>query len=164
MFADPEVVRYLYDDPVAPGDALAHMAARLERSEPEEGKWFNLAVHADGMYVGEMGLLLTSAVHHQFEIGYVFDARFFGRGYATEAASCIVALAFEEFEAHRVCARLDARNEKSARLAARLGLKCEARLRENEFVKGVWTDEEIYAIRHDEWVLLARHGPDEGRE
>jgi RimJ/RimL family protein N-acetyltransferase len=33
----------------------------------------------------------------------------------------------------------------------RLGLRREAHLRENEWVKGEWTDELIYAIRAPEW-------------
>jgi RimJ/RimL family protein N-acetyltransferase len=33
----------------------------------------------------------------------------------------------------------------------RLGLRCEAHLVQNEFVKGEWTDELIYAILRAEW-------------
>ena len=47
--------------------------------------------------------------------------------------------------------RLDARNEASAGVLARLGMRREAHLRENEFVKGEWTDEFVFAITEDEW-------------
>jgi RimJ/RimL family protein N-acetyltransferase len=33
----------------------------------------------------------------------------------------------------------------------RLGMRREAHLRENEFIKGEWTDELVYAILADEW-------------
>ena len=33
----------------------------------------------------------------------------------------------------------------------RLGMRREAHLRENEFVKGEWTDELVYAMLSSEW-------------
>ena len=63
----------------------------------------------------------------------------------------MVALAFDELGAHRVMGRLDARNLASARVLERLGMRREGFLRENEFVKGEWTDEFVYAITEDEW-------------
>ena len=36
----------------------------------------------------------------------------------------------------------------------RLGMCKEAHLKENEFVKGEWTDELIYAMLEDEWKDL----------
>jgi RimJ/RimL family protein N-acetyltransferase len=33
----------------------------------------------------------------------------------------------------------------------RLGMREEAHLRENEIVKGEWTDELVYAMLEDEW-------------
>jgi hypothetical protein len=51
----------------------------------------------------------------------------------------------------RVCARLDGRNVASARVLERAGLRREAHLVENEFIKGEWTDEMVYAILRREW-------------
>jgi len=49
-------------------------------------------------------------------------------------------------------ARVDERNESSARLARRLGMREEARLVENEFFKGEWSNELNFAILADEWA------------
>jgi RimJ/RimL family protein N-acetyltransferase len=81
----------------------------------------------------------------------VFDPEMGGQGYATEAAAAMVDLAFNGLGAHRVYARIDARNLASVRLAKRLGLRREAHLRENEWFKGEWTDELIYAVLDREW-------------
>ena len=62
------------------------------------------------------------------EIGYVFNPDFGGRGFATEAARAMLRLGFEELGLHRIVARVDERNESSARLARRLGMRQEARL------------------------------------
>jgi RimJ/RimL family protein N-acetyltransferase len=38
---------------------------------------------------------------------------------------------------------------------ARLGMRREAHLVQNEWIKGEWTDELIYAILADEWRAVA---------
>ena len=60
-------------------------------------------------------------------------------------------LGFEELDLHRIVGRLDARNTASARVLERLGMRLEAHLRENEFVKGEWVSELIYAVLAGEW-------------
>ena len=55
----------------------------------------------------------------------------------------------------RITGRLDARNAASGRVLERLGMRHEAHLIENEWVKGEWTDEAIYAVLAREWA-----GPD----
>ncbi|MCP2254937.1 hypothetical protein LY13_003709 [Prauserella aidingensis] len=45
-----------------------------------------------------------------------------------------------------MCGRLDGRNAASARVLEKLGMRREAHLRENEYVKGEWTDEVVYAV------------------
>jgi RimJ/RimL family protein N-acetyltransferase len=151
LFGDPQVVRYLYEDAQDHAAADEHLRRRLVAELPEEGSWLNLAVELEGRYLGEVGLCLVSRAHRQCEVGYIFLPEAAGQGYATEATAAMVELAFVELDAHRVCGRLDARNEASARLLARLGMRREAHLRENEFVKGEWTDECVFAITEDEW-------------
>jgi RimJ/RimL family protein N-acetyltransferase len=52
---------------------------------------------------------------------------------------------------HRITGRCDGRNRRSARVLERDGTRHEAHLVENEFVKGEWTDDLIYAILGREW-------------
>jgi RimJ/RimL family protein N-acetyltransferase len=157
LFGDPEVVAFLYDEPMERDAAAEHLAKRLGSELPEEGGWLNLAVEYDGRVIGDVGLSLVSRTHRQCEIGYVFLPEVSGRGFATEAADAMMRVAFEELDAHRVTGRLDARNAASARLLERLGMRREAHLRENEWVKGEWTDELVYAITENEW--RARDAP-----
>ena len=74
-----------------------------------------------------------------------------GHGYATEASAALVALAFETYDVHRVYGRLEARNLASARVLEKLGMRREAHLVENEWVKGEWQSELIYALLAHEW-------------
>ena len=151
LYGDPAVVRYLYDEPLNRETAADHLEKRLQSTFPEEGAWLNLAVEDDGTYLGEVGVCVRSAEHRQCEVGYVFLPEAAGQGFATEATVAMVDLAFSELDAHRVVGRLDARNDGSARVLERVGMRREAHMRENEYVKGEWTDEVVYAVTEDEW-------------
>jgi RimJ/RimL family protein N-acetyltransferase len=51
--------------------------------------------------------------------------------------------------------RCDARNAASAGVLRHIGMRQEALFRENEWVKGEWTDELVFAILADEWRAAA---------
>ena len=58
---------------------------------------------------------------------------------------------FHRLGLHRICASLDARNEASAALLRRLGMRQEAHFRQNEMFKGEWGDVLVFAILRNEW-------------
>jgi len=60
-------------------------------------------------------------------------------------------LGFEHLNLHRIVGRLDARNQASARVLEKLGMRREAHFLDNEIVKGEWTSELVYAILRREW-------------
>ena len=153
MYSNPDVVRYLYYGPMDATAARTHLARRSTAELPFEGSFLNLGVEVrgEGLLIGEVALGVVSTVHRVCEVGYVFDPRWFGHGYATEASAVMVELAFGRLNAHRVIGRIDGRNSASRRVLERLGMRQEAHFRENEFVKGQWTDEVVYAVLEDEW-------------
>jgi RimJ/RimL family protein N-acetyltransferase len=159
IFSDVDVVRYLYFGPFDRPAAKEHLARRSVVELPAEGGWINFGVEVqgEGVLIGELAMGFISAVHEHYEVGYVIDPAYAGHGYATEGAAMIVELAFSALGAHRVSGRLDARNDPSARVLEKLGMRREAHLIENEFVKGEWTDELVYAVLAPEWRAL--HGP-----
>jgi RimJ/RimL family protein N-acetyltransferase len=156
LFADPDVVRYLYFGPFDRPAAQEHLARRSIVDLPVEGGWINFGVEVkgEGVLIGELAMGFISATHAHYEVGYVFDPSYAGHGYATEGTAMIVELAFSGLGAHRVSGRLDARNDPSARVLERLGMRREANFIENEYVKGEWTDELVYAILAPEWRAL----------
>jgi RimJ/RimL family protein N-acetyltransferase len=74
-----------------------------------------------------------------------------GNGFAPEASKAMLDFAFETLRLHRVVGRLEPRNAASARVLEKLGMRCEAHLVENEWVKGEWQSELVYAILAREW-------------
>jgi RimJ/RimL family protein N-acetyltransferase len=160
LFSNPEVVRYLYFGPFDRQGAQEHLARRSIVDLPSEGGWINFGVEVkgEGVLIGELAMGFISAAHAHYEVGYVFDPAYAGQGYATEGTAMIVELAISGLGAHRVSGRLDARNHPSARVLEKLGMRREAHFIQNEYVKGEWTDELVYAILATEWRAI--HGPE----
>jgi RimJ/RimL family protein N-acetyltransferase len=155
--SDPAVARYLPREVRTRPEAEQALAVRIaSRGLVGDDDEISLAVERreDGRVLGDLTLWLRSAEWAQAEIGYVFSPAAAGRGYATEAARALVDVAFGELGAHRVYARADARNGASTRLLERLGMRCEARFRENQIFKGAWCEEVVYAVLAGEWPAL----------
>ncbi len=123
-----------------------------------EALFLGIELVATRELIGDLMLRWTSAEHRGGEIGYVLHPGYSGHGYATEAAHRLLHMAFDDLGLHRVIARIDAENQSSARLAARLGMRQEAHLVQNEWFKGRWSDEIDFAILEDEWRAMSHGG------
>jgi RimJ/RimL family protein N-acetyltransferase len=150
----PEVHRYLYTEPRTRADVEAIVAERAGSAvltEAGQGLALVAELAETGELVGDCVLFWRSQEHKQGEVGYVFNPGYHGRGLATEAVGALLRLGFEGMGMHRIAGHLDARNTASARVLERAGLRREAHLVENEFVKGEWSDEFVYAMLRSEW-------------
>jgi RimJ/RimL family protein N-acetyltransferase len=151
----PEVARYLMWPPRDRDQAAASLKYRTEHPTIEkEGDVLVLAVElrGAGTLVGEVNLAWQSEWDKTGEFGFVFDPAHHGKGYAREAAVEMLRLGFEQMGLHRIIGRADARNDASAKLMGRLGLRKEAHFVKNGFVKGEWTDEVVFAMLAEEWA------------
>jgi RimJ/RimL family protein N-acetyltransferase len=151
----PEVNRFLYTEPKDRDQVSAMLADKIAATALRgEGQTLSLAAElaGSGQLVGDCSLFWRSEAHRQGEIGFVFHPAHHGRGLATEAASELLRIGFEGLGLHRIYGRCDARNVASARVMERCGMRPEAHLTENEFIKGEWTDELVCAILHREWA------------
>jgi RimJ/RimL family protein N-acetyltransferase len=154
----PDVTRYL---PYGVRDR-AEVARVLEQKAAaavlhSAGSQLTLAVElpGSGQLIGDVILFWHSQEQRAGEIGYVFHPDHAGHGYASEAARVMLRLGFADLGLHRITGRIDARNAASARVLERLGMRREAHFRQNEFLKGEWSDEVVYAILEDEWQAAA---------
>jgi RimJ/RimL family protein N-acetyltransferase len=147
----PEVARWLYWEPRTEAEVRESLDRRIARARDhaETGVTFGAEIVATGELVGHVSL--TVGPHRQGEIGFIFHPDHQGRGYATEAAAAVLGIGFGPYGLHRVCGTLEARNTASARVLEKLGMRREAHLRENEWVKGEWQSELVYALLAREW-------------
>ena len=154
MRSDPEVMRYLYGERMSPAETGAFLTRKMAATSwASEGDWLTAAVveRASDLTVGDVALRWVSERDATAEIGFVFDPRHQGKGFATEAARALVDWAFATADFHRVIGRTEARNTASARVLQKLGMRLEAHLVENEWVKDEWQSELIYAVLDREW-------------
>jgi RimJ/RimL family protein N-acetyltransferase len=162
MYGPPDVSRYLYTEPRT-RDEIPEMLERAKQltaiDDEHDGLRLAAVLKASGEVVGDVSLWRVSREHNQGEVGYVLDPAHRGHGYATEAVREMLWFGFEAVEFHRIVGRLDARNAASAAVLERVGMRREAHLRENEFVKGEWADELIYAMLAAEWEALKANSP-----
>jgi RimJ/RimL family protein N-acetyltransferase len=150
----PDVCRYLPFEPMDRDEIRRRMLTQWHSTAlTDEGQAVTLGVElaATGALIGDVVLFWHSRTHRGGEIGYVLHPDHRGHGYATEAAQALLRLGFEDLGLHRIVARLDERNEDSARLLRRLGMRQEARLVRNELFKGEWSTELDFAMLADEW-------------
>jgi len=157
LYSEPEVLRYLYVGERSNNEIAKSLQERCKKTAmAAEGDKLVLAVELKetGICVGEVILVWLSETHKSAEIGFLVHPGFQGRGYAYEATLPLLRFGFEVLQFHRIIGRCDGRNGASARLMEKLGMRREAHLIENEFIKGEWTDELVYAQLDREWRKL----------
>jgi RimJ/RimL family protein N-acetyltransferase len=152
-WASEEWTSLLLSRPLNPAE-VAEWVRR--RAEPSDGMFIGLVVEHDGEVVGDSVLILQGTGLSEGEIGWTIIPRHAGRGYATEAARAVLEMAFVHFGLRRVVANLDARNDRSAALCERLGMRREADKRGDFWSKGVWTSSYEYALLAEEWRAQQR--------
>lgn len=154
IYRREDVARYLYTPPFSRKQTAGRLARARRQTvidDTHDGLYLAAERLDSGGLVGTFTLFLASRDYQQGEIGYMLHPDQQGHGFATDGARIMLRLGFEQLGLHRIVARLDARNTASARVAERVGMRREAHLRENELVKGEWTDELIYALLAEEW-------------
>lgn len=146
-YSDPEVARYLLDEPWTPQYAHEQMEQLVTRTGLDSpARSLAVVVEHEGRVIGDLAIWLTDATGRKAEIGWAFAAHAAGQGFAAEAAAALIDAAFEHHDLHRIEAQMDDRNEASAALCERLGMRREAHLRQNWWMKGEWTSTLVHGL------------------
>ncbi len=87
-----------------------------------------------------------------WEIGYIFNTRFHGKGFATEAVRAVIENGFYEKNIHKIIAHCNPENLASWKLLERVNMKREGELRRNIYFnrnkngEPIWQDTYEYGI------------------
>jgi RimJ/RimL family protein N-acetyltransferase len=124
-----------------------------------DGDFWQLAVQlkpagaeTTGRVIGDLYFKLDSIRLSKAEIGWTVNPEYQGRGYATDAATAVMDVAFRTMGLHRVVAELDPENAASIALCKRLGMREEGWFVKDQIVKGEWGDSGFYGILETEWL------------
>ncbi len=149
--SDEEVVRY------EPYQAFSIEASQNEaKSRAESPAFLAVCLKENNKLIGN--IYFAKQEFKTWEIGYVFNRAYQGRGYATEAANAVIAYGFNTRGARRIVAMCNPLNTASWRLLERLGMRREGHLKQNIYFKKdekgnpIWSDTYEYAILKDEYI------------
>lgn len=150
----PEVQRYLdwkARDKEEAKSALDSMIREQRMHRPGDAISLAIVRKGDDRLIGHISLRWVDATAGQAEIRFIVSPDARHHGYAREAARAVLDLGFDGLGMHRVFARCSARNESSAKLLKRLGMRLEAHYREHALFQGEWDEELHFAILDREW-------------
>jgi ribosomal-protein-alanine N-acetyltransferase len=97
-----------------------------------------------------------------WEIGYVFNPLYYGKGYATEASKRILNYGFEQMDVRRIIAKCNPKNSASWKLLERLSMRLEGHFKKPVYFKktidgnAIWHDCYQYAMLEEEWFYSTK--------
>jgi RimJ/RimL family protein N-acetyltransferase len=154
-----DVCRYLLFDPRTREEVAEKVAQHAASTRlADKGDYLQLALElpatedTPARVIGDSYFTITNPEQDGGEIGWTMHPDFMGKGYAREAASAVLDLAFGEMGLHRVVAQLDPRNDASIALCRSLGMRHEAHFVKDLWFRGEWADTGMFAILSDEWL------------
>ena len=148
--SDPEVMRYISKGQPTPlsriEQDLLPQWIRHSTATPYLGYW---AVHeqASGEFIGWFHLRPDRYNPQEIELGYRLKRQVWGKGYATEGAGALLALAFAQ-GVERVVARTLVDNLASRRVMEKCGLQCEEYFTYDASLLPGWTATERQAVKY----------------
>jgi RimJ/RimL family protein N-acetyltransferase len=145
--SDTEVTRYTDWGPNSPHDTAAFLAEVTQDSSSTPRCRFALAVVSceHDTLIGSIELQVTSASDQHGAIGYVLHRDWWGKGYASEAATALLRFGIDALGLHKISATCDPDNAASARVLTKIGMRRESHLRDHLHIRGQWRDRVVYA-------------------
>lgn len=148
--SQPEVVKY------EPYRAFTKEQAKQEAiNRSNKSDFFAICLKDTGKLIGNV--YLSKQEFETWELGYVFNLNYQGKGYATEAVTALIDSLFAGNKAQRIVAFCDPLNTASWKLLERLNMRREGHLIKNiwffkdENDEPIWKDSYEYAILKEEW-------------
>jgi aminoglycoside 6'-N-acetyltransferase len=158
--SDPQVARYQgWAAPFPFEQAIEFIREVLPIKPGQPGHWYQIALERkeDGALIGDCAFYLSED-SRQAEIAFTLASNFQGQGFAAEAVKRLLEALFIDLKLHRIFANVDPANIGSINLLTRLGFSCEGCFHQSLWLKGVWVDEQWYALLREEWLAARAQG------
>ncbi|UYM05422.1 GNAT family N-acetyltransferase [Solicola gregarius] len=153
---DPRVYEWLLRTEI---DPAAFRKARL--GAVDDPRDYSVVAELDGRVIGDGMLEITDGMGQdhapetqgcQALLGYILDPAYAGRGIATELATELLVMAFDDLGVRRVTAGCYVDNRASARILEKIGMRREEyAVKDSWHQTRGWIDGASYAILREEW-------------
>jgi RimJ/RimL family protein N-acetyltransferase len=151
---DPEVMRYIGDGGTGSRDGSLNAIRRYRCFWELDGfGTFVLERRTDGIVIGRTGLQAWNPVDWvtgasaeigptaEIEIGWILARRYWGHGYATEAALAVRDWGFGDLGCHRLISLIHPENRRSVHVAEKIGERYE-----RDVTTGAGNPARLYAV------------------
>lgn len=143
--SDSDVMKYIPEGVFTEEDTRNF----VNKNMGENAKNFPVILIGENILIGHI-VFHKYFGEHTYEIGWVFNPKYFNKGYASEAAQATLKYGFKEMKLHRIIATCQPENIPSYRVMEKIGMR-----REGYFKKCIphgneWWDEYYYAILEEE--------------
>lgn len=126
MVSDPDVRRYLPQGPIPTIEVVHAMIEKRHTMERERGyAMWTIVLKNTSEFVGQCGLFPAEGKGPEIEIAYHFKKASWGKGYATEAATAVLAHALGQIGLDRIIGIVMPENVASCRVLEKAGMRFE---------------------------------------
>ncbi len=144
--SDRQVMKYIPEGVFTEEDVKAF----INKNTAAKAKYFPVVLIEKDLLIGHM-VFHQYFGEHTYEIGWVFNPKYYSKGYASEAAKALLDYGFGKMKLHRIIATCQPENIASYRIMEKIGMR-----REGHFKKCIpngseWWDEYYYAVLAEEW-------------
>jgi RimJ/RimL family protein N-acetyltransferase len=120
IVGDPDVMRYILDDPMTRAQAWWNIARYVGHWRIRGYGMYAAIEKSSGDMIGHMGFLNAEG-GRGFELGWILAREAWGKGYASEGTRALVAYAFDDLNQSEIVCVINAQNARSIVVAERLG-------------------------------------------
>ncbi|KEK25032.1 GNAT family N-acetyltransferase [Bacillus gaemokensis] len=114
-----------------------------------------LIIETDGEIIGTVGFYWEYKASRWLEIGVtIYDPTYWNGGYGTEALRLYKDLLFEKLEIGRVGLTTWSGNERMIKVAEKIGMQLEGRMRKCRYYNGTYYDSIRMGMTREEWEAL----------
>lgn len=144
----------MWGPPAVMEDLLVPHLQNVEAWQAGTSWCFTIETRAERIFIGR--IIIRRQYEGAGKIGYWIHPLQQGKGYAKEAAACVVRFGFEQLEMESISADHAVWNTASRRVLEHAGFSFVEHIPHGFTKRGEWVAEDRLAITRDEWVALGR--------
>jgi len=150
---DPEVRRYSRNNWPRTIEEIKKWSEPSPRGQIKEFIDLTIFHKADKRPIGIIGFGHINWVSRNANIfAMIGESEYWGKGIVGEASKLVIEYGFNELNFHKIYAGIYTPNERSLRVAEKLGFKKETILKEAQYVDGQYLDIHKFALFKRDWI------------
>lgn len=144
----PDQIKYMAFSLKDKDECFSFLNYAVSESLAKKRLEYHLAVEnaADKTFLGSAALMIEKDNPSSAELGYWFNQKYWGRGYASEASSELIRFGFQELTLHRIWAKCHSENKASAKVMEKCGMQYEGTIREHIWLRDHYRTSLLYSI------------------